>query len=49
MIELGKYAAYIVPSYALTVGFFIWITASSLVSARRWRREAQRLQSEKDC
>ena len=48
MIDLGKYAAYIVPAYALTLAFFAWVTAASLLSARRWRREAERLQAAKD-
>jgi len=46
--DAGKYAAYIWPAYILTAGFFVWATASSLVSARRWRREAERLQAEKN-
>jgi heme exporter protein D len=45
--DAGKYAAYIWPAYILTVLFFVWITATSLASARRWRREAERLQAEK--
>jgi heme exporter protein D len=47
MIELGKYAPFIIPAYGLTAGFFVWATAASLLSARRWRREAERLQAEK--
>ena len=46
MIDLGKYAGFIVPAYGLTIAFFLWITVSSLLSARRWKREAQRLQPE---
>lgn len=48
MTDLGKYAPFIIPAYALTVGFFAWATISSLLSARRWRREAERLQAAKD-
>jgi heme exporter protein D len=47
MIDLGKYAAFILPSYALTLGFFAWVTAQSLLSARRWRREVERLTEDK--
>ena len=45
-IDLGKYAAFILPAYGLTAAFFVWIIAASLMSARRWRREADRLQAE---
>jgi heme exporter protein D len=45
--DAGKYAVYIWPAYLLTAAFFVWITAASLASARRWRREAERLQAEK--
>jgi heme exporter protein D len=48
MIDLGKYAPYIYPAYGLTIAFFAWVTADSLLSARRWKREAARLQAEKD-
>jgi heme exporter protein D len=48
MTDLGKYAPFIIPAYVLTVGFFIWATAASLLSARRWKREAERLQAQKD-
>ena len=47
MMNLGKYAAFILPAYGLTIGFFVWITAASLWSSRRWRRAAELLQSEK--
>ncbi len=45
--DLAKYAAFIWPAYGLTIGFFVWITLASLLSSRRWRREVERLQSEK--
>ena len=48
MMDLDKYAGFILPAYGLTVGFFVWATVSSFVLARRWRREAERLQAEKD-
>ena len=48
MTDLGKYAPFIVPAYALTIGFFVWATVGSLLSSRRWKREAERLQAEKD-
>jgi heme exporter protein D len=48
MMELGKYAGFILPAYGLTIGFFVWATVASLLSSRRWRREAERLQAAKD-
>jgi len=47
-LDLGKYAAFILPAYGLTAGFFFWIIAASLTASRRWRRVAERLQAEKD-
>jgi heme exporter protein D len=47
-IDLGKYAGFILPAYGLTAAFFVWIIAASLISARRWRREAEHLQAERD-
>ena len=47
-IDLGKYAGFILPAYGLTAAFFVWIIAASLISSRRWRCEAERLQAEKD-
>lgn len=44
-LDAGKYAAYIWPAYILTVLFFVWITAISLYGARRWKREAERLEA----
>jgi len=43
--DAGKYAVYIWPAFALTAGAFVWMIADSLASARRWRREAERLQA----
>lgn len=48
MIDLGKYGPYIYPAYILTIAFFVWITADTLLKVRRWKREAARLQAEKD-
>jgi heme exporter protein D len=46
--DAGKYAVYVWPAFALTAGAFVWMIADSLASARRWRREAERLQAQRD-
>ncbi|WP_426010639.1 heme exporter protein CcmD [Caulobacter sp. DWR2-3-1b2] len=46
--DAGKYAIYLWPAFALTAIVFVWMIADSLVSARRWRREAERLQALRD-
>ncbi|MBC7670329.1 MAG: heme exporter protein CcmD [Gemmatimonadaceae bacterium] len=46
--DAGKYAIYLWPAFALTAIVFVWMIADSLISARRWRREAQRLQALRD-
>lgn len=49
MIDLdpGKYGAYVWPAYAITALVFAALIADTLLRARRWRREAERLQAEK--
>ena len=42
--DAGKYAAYVWPAFAVTAGVFGWMIASSLMRARRWRREVARLE-----
>ena len=46
--DAGKYAVYVWPAFALTAGAFVWMIADSLTSARRWRRETERLQALKE-
>ncbi|MBO9710730.1 MAG: heme exporter protein CcmD [Caulobacter sp.] len=45
--DAGKYAIYVWPAFALTAAVFAWMIADSLGAARRWRREAERLQAER--
>jgi heme exporter protein D len=42
-ILAGRYAAYILPAYAITVLVFAGLVVSSLVHARRWRKRAEAL------
>ena len=43
MVDLvsGKYAAYIVPAYAITAVVFAVMIAGSLAHARHWRAKAE--------
>ena len=45
-LDMGKYVAFVWPAYAITAFVLIWMTADALLRARRWRREAERLQGE---
>ncbi|MDG2520069.1 heme exporter protein CcmD [Caulobacter segnis] len=42
--DAGKYAVYVWPAFALTAAAFAWMAASTLLRARRWRREVERLE-----
>ena len=43
-LEAGKYAAFIGPAYAITALGFAGMIAATLLRARRWRREVERLE-----
>jgi len=40
--ELGKYAIYIVPAYAITALVFAVMVAETLLRTARWRREVEK-------
>lgn len=42
--DAGKYAVYVWPAFGLTALAFGWMIASTLLRARRWRREVERLE-----
>lgn len=44
--DAGKYAAYLWPAFAISAAAFAWLIADSLAGARRWKRQAERLQAE---
>jgi len=46
--DAGKYAIYLWPAFAVSAAAFAWMIADSILGARRWKREAQRLQAELD-
>ncbi|WP_394762126.1 heme exporter protein CcmD [Phenylobacterium sp.] len=41
--EVGKYAAYIWPAYAITAAVFGFLIVGALMHARRWRKRAEEL------
>ena len=43
--ELGKYAIYIVPAYAIAGVVIVIAVADTLLRTRRWKREALRLEA----
>ncbi len=47
-LDMGRYGLYVWPVYAITAVVLGWMVVDSLLRARRWRREAERLGGEKD-
>ena len=47
-LDMGKYAGFVWPAYAVSVLVLIALTADTLRRARKWRRETERLQGHKD-
>ena len=45
VLSAGKYAAYIWPAYGVTLAGFLWMVVDTLIRARRWRREVDKLES----
>lgn len=37
----GRYAFYILPAWGLSILALVWMTASALSSAHRWRKAAE--------
>ena len=46
-LELGKYAIYILPAYGIAALVIGVMTAETLLRARRWKREVERLEAQK--
>lgn len=44
-LDLGKYAVYILPAYAITFAVIAAAVTESLLRTRRWRREVERLEA----
>jgi heme exporter protein D len=47
-LDLGKYADFIAPAFLATGVVMAGLILDSVLRARKWRREAERLQAEKD-
>jgi heme exporter protein D len=46
VLGLGRYAPYILPAYGATALGFAWMVIDTVLRARRWRREARRLETD---
>ena len=46
--DAGKYALYVWPAFAATLAAFAWMIGDSLLRARRWKRELERLSKDAD-
>ena len=44
-LDLGKYAAYIIPAYLISAAVIGALIADTLLRARRWKREVARLEA----
>ena len=44
--DAGKYAVYLWPAFAISALAFAWMIGDSVLGARRWKRETERLQAE---
>jgi heme exporter protein D len=48
VFSFGRYAAYIIPAYGVTLVGFAWMIVDTLARARRWRRKADNLEKARD-
>ncbi|MEO8812353.1 MAG: heme exporter protein CcmD [Caulobacteraceae bacterium] len=46
-LEAGRYALFVWPAYGVSAAGFAWMIADTLARARRWRREARRLEKDR--
>jgi heme exporter protein D len=44
-LDPGKYGAFLWPAFAISALVIGWMVIDSLSSARRWRKEAKRLEA----
>ena len=44
-LDPGKYGAFVWPAFAISALVIGWMVIDSLSSARRWRKEVQRLEA----
>lgn len=46
-LDAGKYALFVWPAFAVTAAVVAWMVADSLARARRWKRQAERLEKDR--
>ncbi len=46
-LEMGRYAAFVWPAYAISLVVILGMVADSLARARRWRGEVEKREREK--
>ena len=47
-LDMGRYALYVWPVYAVSGAALVWMLADSLARARRWRRKVDELERDRD-
>ena len=47
-LDMGRYALYVWPVYAVSAAALVWMLADSLARARRWRRKVDELERDRD-
>ena len=47
-LDMGKYAVFVWPAYAVTAVVLAAMIADSLARARRWRRQVERREADTD-
>lgn len=45
-LDMGRYAAFVWPSFAVSAAVLLWLLIDSVARARRWKREAERREQE---
>ncbi|MES2035484.1 MAG: heme exporter protein CcmD [Pseudomonadota bacterium] len=46
-LDAGKYALFVWPAFAVTAAVVVWMITDSLLRARRWKRQAERLERDR--
>lgn len=45
--DMGRYGAFVWPSFAISAAVLLWMIVDSTLRARRWKREVERLDVER--
>jgi heme exporter protein D len=46
--DAGRYALFIWPAFAVTAAAFAWMIGDTILRTRRWRREAEQREAERE-